>query len=67
MVKETTPPTDSVEIVATPTKSLAGYNQQIGRKKRTPLKDFQVKILDSLELKGEHKIFVPNGIGKNKS
>ena len=45
-----TTPNDLVEIVTTPTKSVTGYNQQIGRKNRTPLKDFRVKNLTRSDL-----------------
>jgi len=65
---ETTTSTEPVEIVTAPTKSvrIAFLEQQIGRKKREPLKSYQVQMLDSLELKEEVKIFVPKGIGKGK-
>jgi len=63
--QEITTQTKPVEIVTEPTKSLALYIQQIGRKWR-PLKDYQSQIINNLCEKGGLKIVVPKGIGKGK-
>jgi len=63
--QEITTPTEPVEIVTAPTKSLALYIQQIGRKKR-PRKDYQSQIINNLCEKEGLKIVVQKGIGKGK-